>query len=195
MTLDPIGFKIGLEVIAKAHYGKAIEVPYVFTDRVAGESKLNQREIFNYLKQLARLYAALAPAAARARSARPDADAGVAAGRAAPKRRKRTDARDVEQVPEVRRGALPARPGRKSLRLHSLRLSLSHERVRSHRVDRRRRVYRDRSATSSSGDPLGWSDKKTLSREAQKRSRTQRPLRIGRLRLCDDRRLSASHWA
>jgi dolichol-phosphate mannosyltransferase len=58
VELDPIGFKIGLEVIAKAHYGKAIEVPYVFTDRVAGESKLNQREIFNYLKQLGRLYAA-----------------------------------------------------------------------------------------------------------------------------------------
>jgi dolichol-phosphate mannosyltransferase len=59
VALDPIGFKIGLEVIAKARYGKAIEVPYVFTDRVAGESKLNQREIFNYLKQLGRLYANL----------------------------------------------------------------------------------------------------------------------------------------
>ncbi len=58
VRLDPIGFKIGLEVIAKAHYGKAIEVPYVFTDRVAGESKLNEREIFNYLKQLGRLYSA-----------------------------------------------------------------------------------------------------------------------------------------
>ncbi len=58
VQLDPIGFKIGLEVIAKAHYGKAIEVPYVFTDRVAGESKLNEREIFNYLRQLRRLYSA-----------------------------------------------------------------------------------------------------------------------------------------
>jgi dolichol-phosphate mannosyltransferase len=57
VALDPIGFKIGLEVIAKARYGKAIEIPYVFTDRVAGESKLNQREIFNYLRQLGRLYA------------------------------------------------------------------------------------------------------------------------------------------
>ncbi len=58
VTLDPIGFKIGLEVIAKARYGKALEVPYVFTDRIVGESKLNQREIFNYLKQLRKLYAA-----------------------------------------------------------------------------------------------------------------------------------------
>jgi dolichol-phosphate mannosyltransferase len=58
VELDPIGFKIGLEVIAKAHYGRALEVPYVFTDRVAGTSKLNQNEIFNYLKQLGRIYGA-----------------------------------------------------------------------------------------------------------------------------------------
>jgi len=58
VELDPIGFKIGLEVIAKARYGRAIEVPYVFTDRIAGESKLNSNEIFNYLRQLRRIYAA-----------------------------------------------------------------------------------------------------------------------------------------
>ena len=58
VELDPIGFKIGLEVVAKAHYGKALEIPYVFTDRVVGESKLNQSEIFNYLKQLRKLYGA-----------------------------------------------------------------------------------------------------------------------------------------
>ena len=58
VQLDPIGFKIGLEVAAKAHYGKALEVPYVFTDRVVGESKLNGKEIANYLRQLRRIYAA-----------------------------------------------------------------------------------------------------------------------------------------
>jgi dolichol-phosphate mannosyltransferase len=58
VDLDPIGFKIGLEVIAKAHYGRALEVPYVFTDRIAGESKLNQNEILNYLRQLVRIYRA-----------------------------------------------------------------------------------------------------------------------------------------
>ncbi|HEV3156397.1 MAG TPA: polyprenol monophosphomannose synthase [Candidatus Baltobacteraceae bacterium] len=57
VELDPIGFKIGLEVIAKAKYGRALEVPYVFTDRVAGLSKLNQNEVFNYLRQLRRIYA------------------------------------------------------------------------------------------------------------------------------------------
>jgi dolichol-phosphate mannosyltransferase len=56
ITLDPIGFKIGLEVIVKGKYGKAVEVPYTFTDRIVGESKLNQSEIFNYLKQLRKLY-------------------------------------------------------------------------------------------------------------------------------------------
>ena len=58
VKLDPIGFKIGLEVAAKAKFGKALEVPYVFKDRVFGESKLNGKEITNYLKQLRRLYAA-----------------------------------------------------------------------------------------------------------------------------------------
>jgi len=56
VELDPIGLKIGLEVIAKARYRKAIEVPYVFTDRVAGSSKLNGSEVLNYLRQLGRIY-------------------------------------------------------------------------------------------------------------------------------------------
>ena len=57
VKLDPIGFKIGLEVIAKAHYGKATEIPYVFQDRTSGQSKLNSGEITNYLRQLRRIYA------------------------------------------------------------------------------------------------------------------------------------------
>jgi dolichol-phosphate mannosyltransferase len=69
VDLDPIGFKIGLEVIAKGHYGRALEVPYVFTDRVVGQSKLNEKEIVNYLKQLGKLYAArLFPKAQKAES-------------------------------------------------------------------------------------------------------------------------------
>jgi len=66
VALDPIGFKIGLEVIAKARYDRAIEIPYVFTDRIAGESKLNQKEILNYLRQLRRIYAARLRGVARA---------------------------------------------------------------------------------------------------------------------------------
>jgi dolichol-phosphate mannosyltransferase len=57
VPLDPIGFKIGLEVIMKGKYRKAKEVPYVFTDRRHGSSKLNSGEIVNYLKQLGKIYA------------------------------------------------------------------------------------------------------------------------------------------
>jgi dolichol-phosphate mannosyltransferase len=57
VTLDPIGFKIGLEVIMKGNYQKAKEIPYVFTDRRHGSSKLNSGEILNYLKQLGKIYA------------------------------------------------------------------------------------------------------------------------------------------
>jgi dolichol-phosphate mannosyltransferase len=56
VTLDPIGFKIGLEVILKGKYKGVKEIPYVFTDRTAGISKLNSGEIINYLKQLSKMY-------------------------------------------------------------------------------------------------------------------------------------------
>ncbi len=56
VQLDPIGFKIGLEVIMKGKYRNAKEVPYVFTDRRVGSSKLNSGEIVNYLKQLVKIY-------------------------------------------------------------------------------------------------------------------------------------------
>jgi dolichol-phosphate mannosyltransferase len=53
VTLNPIGFKIGLEVMVKARYRKWEEVPYVFTDRRYGQSKFNNREVINYLRHLA----------------------------------------------------------------------------------------------------------------------------------------------
>lgn len=53
VQLNPIGFKIGLEIIAKGHYKRCVEVPYVFRDRFAGESKFGNKEILAYLKQLA----------------------------------------------------------------------------------------------------------------------------------------------
>ncbi|MBI2252279.1 MAG: polyprenol monophosphomannose synthase [Armatimonadetes bacterium] len=52
VKLNPIGFKIGLEIIVKAHYKKFKEIPYIFVDRKVGESKLNFKEIINYLIQL-----------------------------------------------------------------------------------------------------------------------------------------------
>ena len=52
VKLNPIGFKIGFEVMARAHYRKAVEVPYVFRDRELGKSKFGRREILQYLVQL-----------------------------------------------------------------------------------------------------------------------------------------------
>jgi dolichol-phosphate mannosyltransferase len=52
VKLNPIGFKIGFEVMARAHYRQAVEVPYVFRDRELGRSKFGRREIGQYLLQL-----------------------------------------------------------------------------------------------------------------------------------------------
>lgn len=53
VQLNPIGFKIGLEVMARARYRRFIEVPYVFTDRRHGTSKFGSAEVWFFLKQLA----------------------------------------------------------------------------------------------------------------------------------------------
>ncbi len=57
VKLEPIGFKIGLEVMVKARYRKYEEIPYVFTDRRYGESKFSSREVVNYLRHLGALLA------------------------------------------------------------------------------------------------------------------------------------------
>ncbi len=55
VSLNPIGFKIGLEIIAKGRYNSCVEVPYTFRDRLAGKSKFGRREVASYLRQLASL--------------------------------------------------------------------------------------------------------------------------------------------
>lgn len=55
-TLDPIGYKIGLELIVKCGCRGVQEVPIHFSDRAAGESKLSLKEQLNYLRHLKRLY-------------------------------------------------------------------------------------------------------------------------------------------
>ena len=52
VKLNPIGFKIGFEVMARGRYKKAVEVPYTFRDRELGKSKFGQREILQYVVQL-----------------------------------------------------------------------------------------------------------------------------------------------
>ena len=52
VKLNPIGFKIGFEVMARGKYKKVVEVPYTFRDREHGFSKFGQREIVQYVQQL-----------------------------------------------------------------------------------------------------------------------------------------------
>jgi dolichol-phosphate mannosyltransferase len=56
VKLSPKGYKIGLEVIVKGRFKRAVEVPYTFTNRKTGKSKLNLGEYANYLVHLSRLY-------------------------------------------------------------------------------------------------------------------------------------------
>ena len=56
IELSPIGYKIMLEIIVKGKYRHIKEVQYTFRDRLSGESKLDWKEHFNYLRHLTRLY-------------------------------------------------------------------------------------------------------------------------------------------
>ena len=46
------GFKICLELLVRGRPASVVEVPYVFSDRAAGESKMNTKEALGYLTQL-----------------------------------------------------------------------------------------------------------------------------------------------
>ena len=53
--LDPIGYKILIEVLAKAKLGWISEVGYVFEERKKGDSKVSLPHYFDYLRHLLRL--------------------------------------------------------------------------------------------------------------------------------------------
>ncbi|MCA9809154.1 MAG: polyprenol monophosphomannose synthase [Candidatus Dadabacteria bacterium] len=55
--LNPLGFKIALEILVRGKYDKVIEVPITFRDRLYGETKLGSGVIIDYLLHVARLYA------------------------------------------------------------------------------------------------------------------------------------------
>jgi dolichol-phosphate mannosyltransferase len=55
--LDPIGYKIALELIVRHGWTHIVEVPITFTDRAAGRTKLDLAEQLRYLRHLGRLYA------------------------------------------------------------------------------------------------------------------------------------------
>lgn len=55
--LNPLGFKIALEILVRGKYDKVVEVPITFRDRLYGETKLGSGVIIDYLLHVARLYA------------------------------------------------------------------------------------------------------------------------------------------
>ena len=54
--LNPVGYKIALELIVKCGFANVGEVPIHFTDRIHGESKLTLKEQLKYIQHLRRLY-------------------------------------------------------------------------------------------------------------------------------------------
>ncbi|WP_067937050.1 glycosyltransferase [Alicyclobacillus kakegawensis] len=55
VDLDPIGWKILIEVLVKGKYARVHEIPYGFESRTAGESKMSLREQWNFLHHIAKL--------------------------------------------------------------------------------------------------------------------------------------------
>ncbi len=55
-ALNPIGYKIALELYVKGRCSNPAEVPIHFATRAAGKSKLTFREQVRYLLHLGRLY-------------------------------------------------------------------------------------------------------------------------------------------
>jgi len=54
--LDPLGYKIGLELYVKSGCARPGEVPIRFAARTAGKSKLGPRPVVEYLRHLRKLY-------------------------------------------------------------------------------------------------------------------------------------------
>jgi dolichol-phosphate mannosyltransferase len=54
--LNPVGYKIGLELLVKCRCKNVAEVPIHFANRAAGESKLSLKEQLRYIKHLRRLF-------------------------------------------------------------------------------------------------------------------------------------------
>ncbi len=56
VALDPVGYKIGLEILVKGKYSKVVEVPIRFANRKAGKSKLGGSEMLRYIDHVSMLY-------------------------------------------------------------------------------------------------------------------------------------------
>jgi len=56
IKFDAMGYKILTEILAKSRGARVKEIPYTFTNRRAGESKLSPKVILDYLRMSWRLY-------------------------------------------------------------------------------------------------------------------------------------------
>jgi len=56
IKLDAIGYKMLLEILVKTNGAKVKEIPYTFTDRTRGSSKLDSSTMLDYVKSVWRLY-------------------------------------------------------------------------------------------------------------------------------------------
>lgn len=56
VAIKAAGFKICLELLVRGSARSVVEVPYVFTDRAAGQSKMSHREALGYLVQIWQLF-------------------------------------------------------------------------------------------------------------------------------------------
>lgn len=54
--LQPIGYKIGLEIMVRGSFDRVIELPIGFKDREVGDSKMSFGQQLKYLQHLRRLY-------------------------------------------------------------------------------------------------------------------------------------------
>jgi dolichol-phosphate mannosyltransferase len=55
--LKPIGYKISIEVMLLGNFKNIVEVPFVFEERSAGQSKLRPQQQIDYIKHLLSLMA------------------------------------------------------------------------------------------------------------------------------------------
>jgi len=56
LKLDAIGYKMLLEILVKTKGVRVKEIPYTFTNRMRGESKLGTSTVFDYLRSVWKLY-------------------------------------------------------------------------------------------------------------------------------------------
>lgn len=56
LQLNPVGWKIVLEVVVKSLNKRLLEIPITFNDRALGKSKMSLKGQWNYIRHLCRLY-------------------------------------------------------------------------------------------------------------------------------------------